>query len=114
MHGCSLNFLCCCWLLKNCFGGPLGPPEAPRRPDPPESPVPPGRHDAVKEAGPPYCENTPEPPRRPHSESAVTQAVLAEVPYWISEPRAPTPAPSTNQICSSHHERMHTRRVARK
>ncbi|XP_062178183.1 uncharacterized protein LOC133883022 [Alnus glutinosa] len=55
--GSCLNFLCCCWLLKNCFGGPLGPPEAPRRPDPPG---PPGRHDGVKElARPPHCQRTP-------------------------------------------------------
>ncbi|KAJ9180165.1 hypothetical protein P3X46_008443 [Hevea brasiliensis] len=21
-----LSFLCCCWLLQDCFGGPMGPP----------------------------------------------------------------------------------------
>ncbi|KAK6915490.1 hypothetical protein RJ641_020607 [Dillenia turbinata] len=24
-----LGFLCCCWLLRDCFGGPLGPPGPP-------------------------------------------------------------------------------------
>ncbi|XAR52518.1 hypothetical protein NMG60_11020645 [Bertholletia excelsa] len=24
-----LSFLCCCWLLQDCFGGPLGPPGPP-------------------------------------------------------------------------------------
>ncbi|XP_062144992.1 uncharacterized protein LOC133852280 [Alnus glutinosa] len=58
--GSCLNFLCCCRLLKNGFGGPLSPPEPPRLPDPPESPGPPRRHVGVKElAEPPYCESTP-------------------------------------------------------
>ncbi|XP_062178193.1 uncharacterized protein LOC133883031 [Alnus glutinosa] len=32
--GSCLNFLCCCWFLKDCFGGPLSPPGPPGRPDP--------------------------------------------------------------------------------
>ncbi|PON73946.1 hypothetical protein PanWU01x14_054960 [Parasponia andersonii] len=30
-----LTFLCCCWLLQDCFGGgPLGPPGPPGPPGP--------------------------------------------------------------------------------
>ncbi|KAK7332917.1 hypothetical protein VNO80_29674 [Phaseolus coccineus] len=27
-----LSFLCCCWLLQDCFGGPPGPPRGPSGP----------------------------------------------------------------------------------
>ena len=30
----SLSFLCCCWLLQDCFGGPFGPPGPPGPPGP--------------------------------------------------------------------------------
>ncbi|CAN0920538.1 hypothetical protein LINGRAHAP2_LOCUS32106 [Linum grandiflorum] len=36
--GCCLNFVCCCWLLQDCFGGPIGlpiPPPGPIGPPPP-------------------------------------------------------------------------------
>ncbi|OAY42179.1 hypothetical protein MANES_09G159200v8 [Manihot esculenta] len=27
--GACLSFLCCCWLLQDCFGGPMGHPGPP-------------------------------------------------------------------------------------
>ncbi|KAG4122447.1 hypothetical protein ERO13_D11G267701v2 [Gossypium hirsutum] len=32
VYFCSLSFLCCCWLLGDCFGGPMGPPGPPGPP----------------------------------------------------------------------------------
>ncbi|WCJ43262.1 hypothetical protein M5689_024017 [Euphorbia peplus] len=28
------SFLCCCWLVQDCFGGPMGPPGPPGPPGP--------------------------------------------------------------------------------
>ncbi|KAK2637644.1 hypothetical protein Ddye_025439 [Dipteronia dyeriana] len=38
--GC-LRFVCCCWLLQDCFGGPMGPPGGPPGPPGPSGGPPP-------------------------------------------------------------------------
>ncbi|KAK8589377.1 hypothetical protein V6N13_088226 [Hibiscus sabdariffa] len=30
--GSCVNFVCCCWLFRDCFGGPGGPPGPPGPP----------------------------------------------------------------------------------
>ncbi|KAI6701531.1 hypothetical protein NL676_015855 [Syzygium grande] len=38
--GSCLSLLCCCWLIRDCFGGPLGPPGPPGPPGPSGPPHP--------------------------------------------------------------------------